>query len=295
MSASRSAPERLPMSRSATRLLAASLLVVLGFAGPARAAEANRSTLEGYALWADRALQALPEGIQGLEPLARRLVELTSERRRAADAALEPFETDPELLPAARAHALDMLARGYLDHVAPGGLEPGDRVALLHRRLVGGVGENLAEHTGLSLEQLEGQTGPLAVKLIDGLMQSPGHRANILNPDYTHLAIAAVAKGERVVVVQLFEARRARLAEPLPLHVRRGERLPLEFEPGQGRAGPAKYAYARPGRPVREPVMLDLSSNEVAVEPGTYRLKFLFSTEQTDRLEVVDGPAIFVR
>jgi uncharacterized protein YkwD len=115
----------------------------------------------------------LPEGVQLLEPLARRLVELTSARRRAADADLEPLETDPELLPAARAHALDMLERGYVNHMTPGGLDPGDRVALLHRRLVGSVGENLAVHRGLSAEQLEGQVGPPAVKMMDGLIQDP--------------------------------------------------------------------------------------------------------------------------
>jgi hypothetical protein len=168
-------------------------------------------------------------------------------------------------------------------------------VALLHRRLAGGVGENLAEHKGLAAEQLKVQIGPLAVKIMDGLIQSPGHRENILNPDYTHLAIAAVAKGERVMVVQLFEGRRALLAEPLPLHVSRGEKLPLKFEQGQGLAVPAEYAYARPGQPVQELVTLDLSSNEVAVEPGAYFLKFLFPNEQTDRFEVGDGPAIFVR
>jgi uncharacterized protein YkwD len=140
------------VSRSASRLLAASLLVALCLAGTARATEeADRSTLEDYAIWANRTLKSLPEGVRLwlLERLARRLVELTSERRREANADLESLETDPELLPAARAHALDMLERGYVDHVASGGLDPSDRVALLHRRLVGGVGENLAEHKGL--------------------------------------------------------------------------------------------------------------------------------------------------
>jgi hypothetical protein len=188
-----------------------------------------------------------------------------------------------------------MLERGYVDHVTPGGLDPSDRVALLHRRSVGGVGENRAEHRGLSAEQLEAQVGHLAVKIMDGLMQSPAHRENILNPEYTHLAIAAVAKGEGLVVVQLFEARRALLTERLPLHVRRGEKLPLKFEQGQGLAVPTEYAYAPPGQSVQELVALDLSSDEVAVEPGVYFLKFLFPTEQTDRFEVVDGPAIFVR
>jgi uncharacterized protein YkwD len=282
--------------RSASRLFTASLILALCLAGTVRAAEeADRSALEDYAIWANRSLKSLPKGVQLLEPLARRLVELTSVRRREANADLEPLEIDPELLPAARAHALDMLEPGYFDHVTPGGLDPSDRVALLHRRLVGGVGENLAEHRGLSAEQLEARVGPLAVKMLDGLMQSPAHRENILHSEYTHLAIAAVAKGEGLVVVQLFEARRALLTELLPLHVRQREKLPLKFEQGQGLAVPTEYAFARLGQSVQELVALDLSSIEVAVEPAVYFLKFLFPTEQTDRFDVVDGPGIFVR
>jgi hypothetical protein len=205
------------------------------------------------------------------------------------------LETDPELLPAAQAHALDMLERGYVDHVTPDGLEPGDRVALLHRRLVGSVGENLAEHEGLSAEQLEGQIGPLAAKITDGWMQSPGHRENILDPDYTHQAIAAAAKGEKVVVVQLFEARRALLAEPLPLRVGQGEKLPPTFEQGSGLDVPVQYAYARPGQSAGELIALDLSIAEVSVEPGTYLLKFLFPSGQAGRFAVTGGPAILVR
>jgi hypothetical protein len=231
--------------------------------------------------------------VQLLEPLAERLAELTSERRR--EAKLEPLEADPELLPAAQTHALDVLERGYLDHVTPGGLDPAERVALLHRRLVGRVGENLAEQQGLAAEQLAGQIGPLAAKIVDGWMQSPGHRENILDGDYTHLAIAAAARGDAVVVVQLFEARQALLAEPLPLHISQDATVALEFEQGLGLAVPAQYAYARPDQPAKELVTLDLSIDEVPVEPGTYVLKFLFPGGQAGRFEVVGGPAIFVQ
>jgi uncharacterized protein YkwD len=260
---------------------------------PAAAQEADRSILEGYARWATAALETPPQRVQRLEPLAQRLVLMTSERRQAAD--LGPLEADPELLPAARAHALDMLERGHVEHVTPGGLDPGDRVALLHRRLVGHVGENLAEQQGLSAAQLEGKIGPLAAKIMDGWMQSPGHRDNILDPAYTHLAIAAAARGETVVVVQLFAARRALLAEPLPLHVGQGERLPLGFARNDGLAVPAQYAYARPGQPTQELIALELSIDEVAVEPGAYVLKFLFPSGQAGTFEVAGGPAIFVR
>jgi uncharacterized protein YkwD len=277
------------MSKRACLVLAASLTLCL--AGTARAAD--DAALESYASWADEALEALPSGVQLLEPLAQRLAELASERREAAGR--RPLPADPELLPAARAHALDMLERGYVDHVTPDGLEPGDRAALLHRRLVGHIGENLADLQGLSAEQLEGQIGPLAAKIVDGWMQSPGHRENILDPAYTHQAIAAAAKGEEVVMVQLFAARRALLAEPLPLRVRQGEALPLTFEPGQGLEVPVQYAYARPGQSAGELIALDLSIAEVSVEPGTYLLKFLFPSGQAGRFAVTGGPAIVVR
>jgi uncharacterized protein YkwD len=266
----------------------------LGLASTAGAAqEADRATLDGYAGWANRALEPLPDGVQLLEPLAQRLAELTAECRR--DAGLGPLEADPELLPAAQAHALDMLERGYMEHVTPDGLDPAERVALLHRRLVGRVGENLAEQQGLTAEQLEGQIGPLAARIIDGWMQSPGHRENMLDPAYTNLAIAVAAKGEDVVFVQLFEARRALLAEPLPLHVAQGEKLPLRFEQGENLAVPEQYAYGRPGQPAQELVPLELSTDEVSVEPGAYVLKFLFPSGQAGRFEVVGGPAIVVR
>jgi hypothetical protein len=104
------------VSRSASCLFAASLFLALCLAGTVRAAEeADRSTLEDYVIWTNRALKSLPDGVQLLEPLAQRLVELTSERRREADADLEPLETDPELLPAARVHALDISLTSGID------------------------------------------------------------------------------------------------------------------------------------------------------------------------------------
>jgi hypothetical protein len=71
------------VSRTASRLFAASLFLALCLAGTVRAAEeADRSTLEDYVISANRALKSLPDGVQLLEPLAQRLVELTADARR---------------------------------------------------------------------------------------------------------------------------------------------------------------------------------------------------------------------
>src|SRR5690606_22260368 len=50
--------------------------------------------------------------------------------------------------------------------------------------------------------------GPTAEAIHQGLMDSPGHRANLLNPEVTHLGVGAVAavEGGRVdlVITQMF-------------------------------------------------------------------------------------------
>lgn len=78
----------------------------------------------------------------------------------------------------ARAHSGDMLKRGYFAHETPEGTSPFERM------LQGGVrfraaAENLA-------------LAPNAEIAHQGLMDSPGHRANILDGDFTRVGIGAV-------------------------------------------------------------------------------------------------------
>jgi len=109
---------------------------------------------------------------------ARMLALVNEERTRRGLKALLP---DPELTPVARAHSGDMFSRGYFSHYTPEGKDPFDRMK------AGGIkyfsaGENLAL----------GQTLQICH---DGLMKSPGHRANILNPSYGRLGIGILDGG----------------------------------------------------------------------------------------------------
>jgi uncharacterized protein YkwD len=281
-----------PRCTPACRWLAWGLALV-GALGPLGAAGADLGTPLGYARWAEAALANPPPGIRFLASLEERLVELTNRRRAAAGVA--PLEADPGLERVARAHALDMLARDYMDHVDPEGRDVGDRVAILHRRFIGGTGENLAEHRGIGVAQLADQAAPLAVKIVDGWMGSPGHRKNILEPDYTHLGLAAAGEGERLVIVQVFGRRSALLALPLPLEVEQGAELPLALATGGAAPAPQKFAFAPQGTATGELVTLELSSNEVMVEPGRYRLKFMIPAEREGYFSVADGPLLVVR
>ena len=81
----------------------------------------------------------------------------------------------------ARAHSKDMFARGYFSHYTPEGEDPFDRMKDAGVKFIA-AGENLAL----------GQTLNICHQ---GLMNSPGHRANILRPTYGRLGIGILDGG----------------------------------------------------------------------------------------------------
>lgn len=114
---------------------------------------------------------------------------------------LKPLVEDPILAEAAQRHAQDMLDRNFYDHVTPEGKTPSDRFAALGGK--GGAGENIMK--------MESATGVvLNFKLIEenqkGWMYSPGHRENLLLPDYTHFGYGIVVDplAGKVYAVQNF-------------------------------------------------------------------------------------------
>jgi uncharacterized membrane protein required for colicin V production len=117
------------------------------------------------------------------------MLALVNEERAAAG--LGRLDLDPELSAVARAHAIDMYSNGYFSHESPGTGTPFDRLAAAGITFVA-AGENLAFAPGV--EQAH-----------EGLMASPGHRANILEPRYGRAGIGAVAsKLHGTMYVQVF-------------------------------------------------------------------------------------------
>lgn len=104
-----------------------------------------------------------------LDPGARvqqRVLVLVNAERRAAGCA--GLTLDRRLIAAAARHAADMADRGYFAHESPAGDGAADRVSDAGYRW-SAYGENIAR----------GQDGPDEV--VDGWMNSPEHRANILD------------------------------------------------------------------------------------------------------------------
>lgn len=93
-----------------------------------------------------------------------------------------PLAENPQLRTAALKHAADMVTRRFFAHINLDGIPFFDRI--LATGYVGEiVGENLSWGTG---------TLATARASVNGWMGSPGHRANILQPDYSESGVAVV-------------------------------------------------------------------------------------------------------
>lgn len=117
-----------------------------------------------------------------LEPDPRaeqQLVDLVNEERTSRG--LAPLRIDARVVPVARAHSDEMFRLRYFSHNSPVTGSPFDRLAaagITYRR----AGENLAYAQSVSVAHR-------------GLMDSPGHRENILRPEITHIGIGAISAG----------------------------------------------------------------------------------------------------
>jgi uncharacterized protein YkwD len=88
---------------------------------------------------------------------------------------------DSRLATAARAHSADMVNRHYFEHNSPDGATPDDRAAAAGYPDLGG--ENIAY----------GQRS--AAEVMNDWMNSPEHRSNILDCDYTTVGVGLDSRG----------------------------------------------------------------------------------------------------
>jgi len=130
----------------------------------------------------------------GLTPdpaLAAAMLRLVNAER--AKIGLSPLRADFDLAAVAGAHGDEMFRLGYFAHDSAVTGSPGDRIAAADIQAIA-TGENLAYAPSLRVAH-------------EGLMNSPGHRANILNAGFTRLGIGVVRSENRgLMFVQEFAA-----------------------------------------------------------------------------------------
>jgi uncharacterized protein YkwD len=123
---------------------------------------------------------------------------LTAEEQKAfslmnadrAASGLPALKINTKLVSLARTYAQDMMNRNYFSHYNPEGQSPFDRMSQAGIRYQY-AGENLAINTGVEAAE-------------KAFMNSPGHRANILSPNYSEIGIGVRRSGSSVYVVQEF-------------------------------------------------------------------------------------------
>ncbi|MDA9555431.1 CvpA family protein [Pelobium sp.] len=102
-------------------------------------------------------------------------------------AGLSILKKDIEIREVARAHSIDMFKKGYFSHINLENKSPYDRMLQKHITYII-AGENLAL----------AQTVEIAH---EGLMNSPSHKANILNPKFGRVGIGIVDGGINGIMV----------------------------------------------------------------------------------------------
>ncbi len=123
---------------------------------------------------------ARAEGGHDVESVRRELLDLLNETRR--EAGLPPVREHVGLREVALAHSREMAEQDFIGHTSPRTGSAVDRVRAA----------NLP--SSLVLENIGRGYG--AAEIHRGLMESPGHRANLVNPDVTHVGIGVVAQPE---------------------------------------------------------------------------------------------------
>jgi len=129
--------------------------------------------------------------------------EATEAERRAFDATnevrlkdgLEPLKWDPQLCLLARQHSRNMAVLNFFSHQTPEGFRLRDRARQAGIRYEV-IAENIAYNQGVE------DPGTFAV---ERWMLSPGHRANLLSPEFRAGAVGSfTASDGRVFLTQLF-------------------------------------------------------------------------------------------
>ena len=112
--------------------------------------------------------------------------------RTRVEAGLDPLAWSAPLAVVSEEHATDMYVSGFFSHTSPTTGSVADRMAAagIPFRL---VGENLA-------------LAATARTVHDGLMESPGHRANILGTEFTRVGIGVIRGPLGLMVVQVFSS-----------------------------------------------------------------------------------------
>lgn len=109
---------------------------------------------------------------------------------------LSTLTMDPTLTLTARAHSEDMLAHGYFSHTNQEGCSFSCRIERAGFSYWS-IGENIYSMYGYPIDEES-----TAAHIVDDWMKSPGHKANIVNPNYTSEGIGIAIRDTTVLATE---------------------------------------------------------------------------------------------
>lgn len=150
-----------------------------------------------------RLVSLYPE-VDGVNIIETAIFKLTNIEREKQG--LKSLKLDKRLRIAARQHSDEMIRKRYMSHGSSNILNKTSAQRIYNSGLpILRVGENVAENTGNLVPYLfKKAPDSLANIIVRAWMQSPLHRKNILEPDFTHMGIGSVIRGETLKVTQNF-------------------------------------------------------------------------------------------
>ncbi|MEO6338995.1 MAG: CAP domain-containing protein [Caulobacteraceae bacterium] len=240
-------------------LLAAAAAGLVGGPAGAEAADKLADTAQWLAYEA-RLRARLRDGGGGAfnETMARELLAATNAVRATSKAG--PCTWDGELATAARAHAADLAARNYVQHVTPEGFDPPHRVGLLARRMIGSASENIAYRRYAA--------PATTAQMMQLWRDSPRHWANLRRPIHTRAGYGVVTLGERTYAVGLYAQPDGELGVSLPFRVT----SELELEPSLSSIDPPSDAFTLSDPADEREVLAFARGLTPRLKPGVYQL-----------------------
>lgn len=113
--------------------------------------------------------------------IEKAVLDLTNAERQKAG--LQPLQADTKLMNSARQKSNDMATNNYFSHTSPTYGSPFDQM-----KSNGITYRSAAENIAMGQRSAE--------EVVKGWMESPGHRQNILTPEFTHIGIGYDANGK---------------------------------------------------------------------------------------------------
>lgn len=218
------------------------LFTFAGLAAPALACEMATSKRESVvANYVENGKECLtaPPGKFRFDPEMERsfVQKINAERNKRG---LSTLIVREDMRPAARFHSLDMGANGFFGHKSPKGKGHAFRMSAFDRTLLThGSAENVAQFGPATCVDSLGNTMdctlapgfelPTRKLVIDDLhaklMQSEGHRRNILDPEMTHISLGVARTDTGFYVTQMFALKIGELGQSLPLRLKAGDQI----------------------------------------------------------------------